>query len=62
MRRYLFNYSLSGTKEVEANSLDEAQDKFDIISVADLEEEELEFVQHDVLVETLPGHFEEAEL
>ena len=59
MTRYIFNWSLAGSTIIEADILEDAQKKFDAIPAVELEEEnELEFVQHEVGVETAPGIFD----
>ena len=65
MTRYLFNWFYSGSTLIEADSLDEAQEKFDELTIRDtgmvIIEDGEEFTQHEVLTETAPGVFDECE-
>lgn len=61
MKHYCFNWSIIGSTIIKAESLTEAQTKFDEITVAELWSSAVsqDFEQDGVLVESDPGCFDQ---
>lgn len=57
--RFMFTWSITGSTIIEAASLPEAQKRFDVMSIADVNEDgESDFAQDQVMIESNPGCFD----
>ncbi len=60
MKRYCFNWTISGSTIIEASCTAEAQTIFDDMSSAEMEESgSTDFAQQEIMIETAPGIFED---